>query len=192
MEIRLRNKSLNTFPVPTPNAQTPLEPLDIDMFTKAVVYPSVLYPHLLPTSSPSHGIAMDTFRTQRTPEGTGTGTDSNSPNSESLDTLRFPELVGEATDNVSTSFDYGLGNTIVENPLVDAANGYEAHRDHDHITVSVLRNKGKTSVLNFSHYPEEEGATVGLSTHHQKYSSRYTNKALGRFFQGLLSYFSTS
>lgn len=86
------------------------------------------------------------------------------------------DKVISATDNASTSFDYGLGNAIVENPLVDADNGYDAHHDHDHISVSVLRNKGKTSSLNSSHYPEEEGSNLGPSNYHQKYSSMYEKR----------------
>ncbi|KAK9890348.1 hypothetical protein WA026_010443 [Henosepilachna vigintioctopunctata] len=167
------NPCVDTFPVPTSYAQTPLESTDLDMFKKTAMSPSGRYPHLFLLVPPTHGTAMDTYRTQHTFEGTGTGIDSDIPAFESLDTLRFPELVEEATNNASTSFDYGLGNAIVENPLVDAANGHDAHHDHDHISVSVLKNRGKMSSLNFSQYPEEDGATVGLSTHHLKYQSTY-------------------
>lgn len=60
------------------------------MFRKTGVFPSVRYPHL---PDPSHGTAMDTYRTHRTYDGTDTGTDSNNPETESLDTLGLPELV---------------------------------------------------------------------------------------------------
>ncbi|XP_063929588.1 uncharacterized protein LOC135141921 isoform X3 [Zophobas morio] len=80
-----------------------------------------------------------------------------------------------ASDNTSASFDYGLGNAIVENPLVDAANGLDAHADHNHISVSVLRNNGKPSVSsNISPYPEDlDGSAggAGVSAQHQKYPS---------------------
>lgn len=86
-----------------------------------------------------------------------------------------------ASDNTSASFDYGLGNAIVENPLVDAANGLDAHADHNHISVSVLRNNGKPSVSsNISPYPEDlDGSAggAGVSAQHQKYPSRYTSAA---------------
>ncbi|XP_044765670.1 uncharacterized protein LOC123321927 isoform X1 [Coccinella septempunctata] len=164
------NPCVDTFPAPTSHAQNPLEPRSryLDMFRKTGVTPSVRYPHL---PDPSHGTAMDTYRTHHNYDGTGTGTDSNSPEIGSLNTLGLPELYEKATDNSSTSFDYGLGNAIVENPLVDADNGYDAHHDNDHINVSVLKNKGKTTAVNFSHYPEEEGSNVGPSNYHQKYPS---------------------
>ncbi|GJQ66811.1 hypothetical protein Trydic_g18579 [Trypoxylus dichotomus] len=75
--------------------------------------------------------------------------------------------VVSASDNASASFDYGLG--IVENPLVDAANGQDA-RAYDHISVSVLNHKGKTSAAtNVSHYDEDQ--ELNFAGHHQKYSS---------------------
>ncbi|XP_017775583.1 PREDICTED: uncharacterized protein LOC108561940 isoform X2 [Nicrophorus vespilloides] len=73
-----------------------------------------------------------------------------------------------ASENASASFDYGLGNSIVENPLVDAANGLDAHADNDHITVTVLKNKGK-GLANVSHY--EEDLEGHVSVQHQKYPS---------------------
>lgn len=84
-----------------------------------------------------------------------------------------------ASDNTSASFDYGLGNAIVENPLVDAANGLDAHADHNHISVSVLKNNGKPPVSsNISPYPEDlDGSAGGVSAQHQKYPSRYTSAA---------------
>lgn len=87
-----------------------------------------------------------------------------------------------ASDNTSASFDYGLGNAIVENPLVDAANGFDAHSDHDHITVSVLKNKGATPVSShFSPYPEDlDNSSGGVSAQHQKYPSRYPSAATPR------------
>lgn len=79
-----------------------------------------------------------------------------------------------ASENASASFDYGLGNSIVENPLVDAVNGYDAHADHDHISVSVLKNKGKpSSNHSVASYPED--LENGVSAQHQKYPSRYKN-----------------
>ncbi|KAK9723211.1 GDNF/GAS1 domain [Popillia japonica] len=75
-----------------------------------------------------------------------------------------------ASDNSSASFDYGLGNSIIENPLVDAANGQDAHSNNDHISVSVLNNKGKISTTtNVSQYDEDQ--ELNLVGHHQKYSS---------------------
>lgn len=76
-----------------------------------------------------------------------------------------------ASDNASASFDYGLGNTIVENPLVDAANGLDAHADNDHINLSVLKNKGRIASTNLSH--NEDDMDNGLSAQQQKYPSRY-------------------
>lgn len=77
-----------------------------------------------------------------------------------------------ATDNASASFDNGLGNSIVENPLVDAANGLDAHADHDRISVSVLKNKGKPAAgANITSYPED--LDIGVTAQHQKYPSRY-------------------
>lgn len=87
-----------------------------------------------------------------------------------------------ASDNTSTSFDYGLGNAIVENPLVDAVNGLDAHADYDHISVSVLKNKEKSSLSYNSvyNYPEESensatgtGAGAGHPTYHHRHPSRY-------------------
>lgn len=81
-----------------------------------------------------------------------------------------------ASDNASTSFDYGLGNAIVENPLVDAVNGQDAHAGYDHISVTVLRNKDKSTLsntINHYQYPEDPDLSYGISTNHQKYSSRY-------------------
>lgn len=79
--------------------------------------------------------------------------------------------VVSASDNTSASFDYGLGNAIIENPLVDAANGQDAHANNDHISVSVLNNKGKTSAANISQYDDDQ--ELNFIGHHQKYSSRY-------------------
>lgn len=87
-----------------------------------------------------------------------------------------------ATDNTSTSFDYGLGNAIVENPLVDAANGLDAHIDHDRISISVLKNKGMSAIgSNIKPYPEDlENTSGGVSAQHRKYSSRYLINAAPR------------
>lgn len=73
-----------------------------------------------------------------------------------------------ASENASASFDYGLGNSIVENPLVDAANGLDAHVAYDHISVSVLKNNGK----NVTHYPEDLDSIL-VTAQHQKNPSRY-------------------
>lgn len=75
-----------------------------------------------------------------------------------------------ASDNSSASFDYGLGNTIFENPLVDAANG-DTHGDDDHTNLGILRNKGKVAPTILSN--NEDDMDNGLSAQHQKYSSRY-------------------
>lgn len=86
-----------------------------------------------------------------------------------------------ASDNSSASFDYGLGNSIIENPLVDAANGQDAHSNNDHISVSVLNNKGKISTTtNVSQYDEDQ--ELNLVGHHQKYSSRYQGAQLTQPF----------
>lgn len=83
--------------------------------------------------------------------------------------------VVSASDNTSASYDDDLGNAIVENPLVDAVNGQEAHAGFDHISVSVLKNREKTSSYNIHRqYPEDvDGAPLEPSVHHQKYPSRY-------------------
>lgn len=80
-----------------------------------------------------------------------------------------------ASDNTSASYDDELGNAVVENPLVDAVNGQEAHAGFDHISVSVLKNREKTSSYNIHRqYPEDvDGAPLEPSVHHQKYPSRY-------------------
>lgn len=79
-----------------------------------------------------------------------------------------------ASDNSSASFDYGLGNAIFENPLVDAANGLDAHADNDHINLSVLRNKGRVVTTNLSN--NEDDMDNGLTAQHQTYSSRYQKR----------------
>ncbi|XP_063929586.1 uncharacterized protein LOC135141921 isoform X2 [Zophobas morio] len=173
-------------------AQPPLDP-DQDFIRNFWSPPTNLYPYFLFPSS-SHGTAHGTFRTHSntgtftgmgtgtgTGTATGTGTNSTAFGSHSsveetlVTSLQFPELVVPASDNTSASFDYGLGNAIVENPLVDAANGLDAHADHNHISVSVLRNNGKPSVSsNISPYPEDlDGSAggAGVSAQHQKYPS---------------------
>lgn len=87
-----------------------------------------------------------------------------------------------ASDNTSASFDNGLGNAVVENPLVDAVNGWDAHADHDRISVSVLKNKARPTGANASAipypypYPEEQ-ENGGAAAQHQKYPSRYPSAA---------------
>lgn len=60
---------------------------------------------------------------------------------------------------------------MFENPLVDAANGLDAHADNDHINLSVIRNKGRASATNLSN--NEDEMDNGLTAQHQKYPSRY-------------------
>lgn len=82
-----------------------------------------------------------------------------------------------AAENASASFDNGLGNNVVENPLVDAANTHDAHADKDHISVRVLKNKGIPSAgSNASQYPED--LDIGVTAQHQKYPSRYSPSAV--------------
>lgn len=76
-----------------------------------------------------------------------------------------------ASDNGSTSLDHGLGTFIVENPLVDAENGLVAHAANDHISVNVLKTKGKTSVTNISQYDED--LDIGVTSKQTKLPSRY-------------------
>ncbi|KAJ8958926.1 hypothetical protein NQ318_019695 [Aromia moschata] len=78
-----------------------------------------------------------------------------------------------ASDNASASFEDDIGNAVVENPLVDAVNGQEAHAGIDHVSVSVLKNREKQSSFNIHRqYPEEaENAPLEPSIHHQKYPS---------------------
>ncbi|KAJ8976046.1 hypothetical protein NQ317_014098, partial [Molorchus minor] len=92
--------------------------------------------------------------------------------------LRSPSELDEteitASDNASASFDDDIGNAVVENPLVDAVNGQEAHAGIDHISVSVLKNREKSASSNVHRqYPEEaESAPLEPSIHHhQKYPS---------------------
>ncbi|XP_057666846.1 uncharacterized protein LOC130900327 [Diorhabda carinulata] len=82
-----------------------------------------------------------------------------------------------SSDNTSffasgSSFDDELGIAIVENPLVDAVNGQEAHAGYDHISVSVLKNKERTSTL-VRKYPEETEYDQPLDNfiYHQKLPS---------------------
>lgn len=82
-----------------------------------------------------------------------------------------------ASDNSSASFDYGLGNSIFENPLVDAANGLDAHADNDHINLSVLRNKGRSATTTTNLSNNEDDMDNGLTAQHQKYPSRYQSAA---------------
>uniref|UniRef100_A0A1Y1NG70 GDNF/GAS1 domain-containing protein n=2 Tax=Photinus pyralis TaxID=7054 RepID=A0A1Y1NG70_PHOPY len=77
-----------------------------------------------------------------------------------------------AQDNTSAaSFDYGIANSVVENPLVDAVNGLEAHSNTDHISVSVLKSKGKQ--FNFSNisYDEDMDNKLAFQNGHRKYPS---------------------
>lgn len=91
-----------------------------------------------------------------------------------------------ATDNTSASFDYGLGNSIIENPLVDAANGQDAHANNDHISVSVLNHKGKNNATNTSQYDEDQ--ELNLVGHHQKYSSRYRRAKLSCYSASIFNH----
>lgn len=82
-----------------------------------------------------------------------------------------------SSDNTSaaagaTSYDDDLGIGLVENPLVDAVNGQEAHAGYDHISVSVLKNKERTSSLSRK-YPEEAKYGSVDNIYHQKLPSRY-------------------
>ncbi|XP_031335619.1 uncharacterized protein LOC116165375 isoform X1 [Photinus pyralis] len=151
--------------------------------------PSVNFPSFIlpPKAHPTHGNSHvhDTNRTQRTGTVTSTGTDFHAPLEETLITsLQIPELVGpgvldffsvkviSAQDNTSAaSFDYGIANSVVENPLVDAVNGLEAHSNTDHISVSVLKSKGKQ--FNFSNisYDEDMDNKLAFQNGHRKYPS---------------------
>lgn len=77
-------------------------------------------------------------------------------------------MVVSASDNGSAVFDHGLGNFIVENPLVDAENGLDAHADHDHVNVAVLKNKGR---INYTQYDDE--VEFGTGPRPAKTSSKY-------------------
>lgn len=78
-----------------------------------------------------------------------------------------------ALDNTSTSFDYGIANSVVENPLVDAANGLEAHSNHDHVSVSVLNNKDKQHIFSNISFDEDMENKHVFQNGHRKHSSRY-------------------
>ncbi|KAF5306024.1 hypothetical protein FQR65_LT00739 [Abscondita terminalis] len=135
-------------------------------------FPSFILP---PPAHPTHGNSQvyDTNRTQRTGTVTSTGTDFHAPLEETLITsLQFPEFVGPAQDNTSAaSFDYGIVNSVVENPLVDAVNGLEAHSNTEHINVSVLNSKGKQ--INFSNisFDEDLDNKLDFQNGHRKHSS---------------------
>ncbi|CAH1953428.1 unnamed protein product [Acanthoscelides obtectus] len=86
-------------------------------------------------------------------------------------------LPASSESNVSTTtFDVDLGvSDALENPLVDAANGLEAHKGLDHISVTVLKNKDKPQ-LGTRWYPEDtDGGALdstvaggaGSWTHHR-------------------------
>lgn len=85
----------------------------------------------------------------------------------------FSVKVISAPDNASASFDYGIANSVVENPLVDAANGLEAYTNIDHISVSVLNSKGKQSAFSNISYDEDMDTKVVSLNGHRKHSSRY-------------------
>ncbi|VEN46032.1 unnamed protein product, partial [Callosobruchus maculatus] len=84
--------------------------------------------------------------------------------------------VAPSESNASSStFDKELGVTdALENPLVDAANGREAHKGLDHISVTVLKNKDKPQE-GTRWYPEDTDGTLDTTagtgsggwTHHR-------------------------
>nr|CAH7722771.1 unnamed protein product [Callosobruchus chinensis] len=87
-----------------------------------------------------------------------------------------PRIAAPSESNASSStFDNELGvSDALENPLVDAANGLEAHKGLDHISVTVLKNKDKPQE-GTRWYPEDTdgtldttaGAGAGGWTHHR-------------------------
>nr|CAI5852638.1 unnamed protein product [Callosobruchus analis] len=79
------------------------------------------------------------------------------------------------SNNSTSTFDNELGVTdALENPLVDAANGLEAHKGLDHISVTVLKNKDKPQE-GTRWYPEDTDGTLDITaatgaggwTHHR-------------------------
>lgn len=93
-----------------------------------------------------------------------------------------------ASDNASASFDYGLGNAIVENPLVDAVNGLDAHSNY---SLSVLKSKGRMTNSNeVPPYPEDLDTAV--TAQHRKFPSRYTAKGIIADLESASVYISNS
>ncbi|XP_050306807.1 uncharacterized protein LOC126743654 isoform X2 [Anthonomus grandis grandis] len=61
-----------------------------------------------------------------------------------------------AWDNTSASYLDEIGDILLKNPLVDSANGQEAHADYDHISINILKNDRLKGRKFHYAYPEEE------------------------------------
>ena len=79
-------------------------------------------------------------------------------------------MVISASDNSSASFADEFGNVVLKNPLVDAANGQDAHADYNHISVNIIKNKVK---LHYQYPEEEDTQPIDQSSQHAGISSRY-------------------
>ncbi|XP_018331547.1 uncharacterized protein LOC108741291 isoform X2 [Agrilus planipennis] len=119
---------------------------------------------------PSHGTAKASG-TKRTPYHQHS--DSHETVEEKLGTtFDIPELDVQASESSSTSLGYGLGNAVLENPLVDADNGLEAHTSTDHITETVLSNKPKHNQVAVNSTIEEDLDNKHSPHHaHRKFTS---------------------
>lgn len=88
-------------------------------------------------------------------------------------------VVAEEGGSVADLGPLGDGDAV-ENPLVDAANGREAHADHDRVSVSVLKHRARPHHVDNPHthntnnnVEEDDLDLIMPPAQHQKHQSTY-------------------